>query len=392
MAELDQPQRTVIMLGAGASAASKYALPVMYGFFDPDCGTPISEQLSSGLCRIYGDVDIRRINVEDVFGHLDMAAHYRDYAETKTLLDTAYLEALRIELERYVAQRLEIPHPEPTMPGFPRQDMYVAPEETDLCHRALFQSHLNPALDGGYRSTVITTNYDLVADYALRALEKEVWPTSSRAFRMEKLSGVRGRISLSELPSGNADPVGDAGWYLKLHGSLEWFYCPNEDCAKRAECFSAIFDTEWGLGFNALPEHFHPELTCICGAHWRQLIVPPTMAKDYRKYPTLETQWRLAVRHLQEANRIVIVGLSFAPSDVRLTWLMRHGLRWFGDRTIDVVYRKGRHDPADPQEHSVVRRVRDFVPNANVNAYGEGFASYLVDTGAVDHHAVDGLL
>jgi hypothetical protein len=223
MAEPDQPYRTVIMLGAGASAASKYALPVMHGFFDPDSAAPMSESLTSGLSQMYGDVDVRTINVEDVLGYLDMATHYREYADARTLLDTTYLDALRIEVERYVAQRLEIPSPELTTPGYPRQDPYITPDKTDLCHQALFRAHLNPARDRGYRSTVITTNYDLVADYTLRALEMEVWKAVPRPYRMEKLSILRGRIGVSQLPSSDAAMIPNAGWYLKLHGSLDWF-------------------------------------------------------------------------------------------------------------------------------------------------------------------------
>ena len=108
------------------------------------------------------------------------------------------------------------------------------------------------------------------------------------------------------------------------------------------------------------------------------------MAKAYRRYPTIEAQWRIAVEQLQEADRVVIVGLSFAPSDVRLTWLMRYGLRKFGARAIDVVYCRSEHDPKKPLEHAVVRRVKDFAPKAKVNPHADGFAEHLADTGAAD--------
>jgi hypothetical protein len=140
-----------------------------------------------------------------------MATRYREHADPATLLDTAYLEALRIELAGYLAKRLQIADPEMTMPGYPRQYCCIAPDATDPCHRSLFSTHLGPAREGGYQSTVITTNYGLVADYTLRALGREGW-ASPRAFRLQKLSGIRGRISLSDFPSGKADPVVDAGW------------------------------------------------------------------------------------------------------------------------------------------------------------------------------------
>jgi hypothetical protein len=127
MAETNQPNRTVIMLGAGASAGSMHTLPVMEGFFDTDGDSPMSEQLVDGLHRIYGDVDVCGINVEDVFAYLDMATHYRQYADSATHVDTAHLEALRIEVEAYVAKRLRIAEPEMTMPGHPRQEFYIAP-------------------------------------------------------------------------------------------------------------------------------------------------------------------------------------------------------------------------------------------------------------------------
>ena len=91
--EEDEPYRTVVMLGAGASAGSTFSLPVMKGFFDPNGKTPISCSLKKELRHIYGDdVDLRTVNVEDVFAFLEITNHYRQGANRQTERDTGFID------------------------------------------------------------------------------------------------------------------------------------------------------------------------------------------------------------------------------------------------------------------------------------------------------------
>jgi len=357
----------------------------MQGFFDPD-SCDMSDELRVGLQTIYGDgIDFRAVNLEDTLAYLDMTAHARAYADPQTVQDTEYVGPLRAAVTEYVRRRLDIQPPDDQTPGFPARATYIRPQDTDACHRVLMGRHLNPGTDRGAFSTVITTNYDLVADWTLHALETGPWDRRWST-RLQKLRYLRGRATLEGTEKSATEAMARSGWYLKLHGSLDWFHCPNPDCQVRAGCFSAVFDTQWAAGADALPAHYHPNLPCLCGAHYQSLIVPPTMSKDYRAYPTIESEWRIAVTQLQKADRVIVVGLSFAPSDTRLMWLMRYGLRGFGCRPIDLVYLAGRDDGRDVAQHALVRRVRELVPQADISACPEGLLGYVESEGLLDHH------
>jgi len=71
------------------------------------------------------------------------------------------------------------------------------------------------------------------------------------------------------------------------------------------------------------------------------VIVPPTMYKVFEKFPKLGFIWSLAKKELFKANKIVIIGVSFAPSDYYLRWLFKSALALLKLRpeipTIEVV-------------------------------------------------------
>jgi hypothetical protein len=50
------------------------------------------------------------------------------------------------------------------------------------------------------------------------------------------------------------------------------------------------------------------------------------MRKSFAQFPKLGLLWHLAHRELSTADRIVVFGLSFAPSDYYLRWLFRSAI------------------------------------------------------------------
>ena len=121
--------------------------------------------------------------------------------------------------------------------------------------------------------------------------------------------------------------------YLKLHGSLDWAYCANDACHNYRRGVS-MFDAMLDDGTD-----YYSRRCGECGDYMPTAIVPPTFSKTYEKLPSLMVQWKLAVRELQRASRLVVVGLSFAPSDARLSWLMQYGMWGAGaaDARVDYV-------------------------------------------------------
>lgn len=116
-----------------------------------------------------------------------------------------------------------------------------------------------------------------------------------------------------------SDEKASLGFYLKLHGSVDWLYCPNPVCGYHQLFFPNR------LGSDSL--HNRPGKLCnLCGSPVVSVIVPPTMYKTFEKFPKLGFLWSLAYRELNIADRIVIFGVSFAPSDYYLRWLFKKAI------------------------------------------------------------------
>jgi hypothetical protein len=64
----------------------------------------------------------------------------------------------------------------------------------------------------------------------------------------------------------------------------------------------------------------------LCGECLETAIVPPTMYKIYEDFPMLNFIWSIAHKELMTASIIVIIGLSFAPSDSLLRWLFKSAI------------------------------------------------------------------
>jgi len=66
-----------------------------------------------------------------------------------------------------------------------------------------------------------------------------------------------------------------------------------------------------------------PLICQSCGSRIEWLIVPPTMNKIFGEYPKLGTVWSIAWQELAEATEVIFIGVSFAPSDYYLRWLIK---------------------------------------------------------------------
>ena len=61
----------------------------------------------------------------------------------------------------------------------------------------------------------------------------------------------------------------------------------------------------------------------VCGAESEIAIVPPTMNKSFDRWPKLGLVWRLAREELTKSTKVIFIGVSFAPSDYYLRWLIK---------------------------------------------------------------------
>ncbi|MBU1043348.1 MAG: SIR2 family protein [Candidatus Omnitrophica bacterium] len=161
---------------------------------------------------------------------------------------------------------------------------------------------------------IISTNYDIVLDNALLEISntnygfrvrKPIFPVSYsdgtlRAGHSPLISINQGKIKL-----------------LKIHGSLNWLYCPrcNEVDVTLAE-----------KGISYLGKEYR--LLCSntnCTSEYEPLIVTPTRFKMYENR-ILREIWAMARELISKAEEIVFIGYSLPEADTELKCLLLYGL------------------------------------------------------------------
>jgi len=164
--------------------------------------------------------------------------------------------------------------------------------------------------------TILTYNWDLLLDNVLG--REIIVPDYSKMFELEKkdnqqylemwkkLTGIRDLSwGKTDIPYVNYQ---SEGYYLKLHGSIDWAYCPNRDCGLYSKVFAV--------------NQLHKKHYCFeCGSGVQYLIVPPVLNKDFRHIPFMKKVWNFARNEISRADEIIIWGYSLPPTDFYSKWL-----------------------------------------------------------------------
>lgn len=215
-------------------------------------------------------------------------------------------------------------NPHPTQPrsnpslyesllGYVKDRLTTPPLAVCALHQQLFETLSE-------RDSIISFNYDLIADNALLAIEPKEHSRPAQDTRMGKISGLLGRLNIWNDPPPSLLPREQSwGFYLKLHGSLDWLYCETEGCENNANIFAR--------SVSELSEGQEEGMPCrYCGASLKTFIVPPIATKRLKDTGRMAFLWNIALRQLINADRIVVIGISFAPSDFELRWLVRQAV------------------------------------------------------------------
>lgn len=200
--------------------------------------------------------------------------------------------------------------------------------------------------------TVVTFNWDLLLDHLLgretllnrwyddHSLgEYSIKPYFNFLLQLSAIGEktmARGSI---ENPYATWD--GSVGYYLKMHGSIDWAYCSNERCR----------GTEKVFPLRKLDElHKCGE----CHEPLEALVIPPVLNKAYRQYPLIRRIWNIASQELRVANELIIWGYSMPPTDFHTSWLMRQA-REAPLHKLAIV-----NPEVDKPSASLARRVREI--------------------------------
>jgi hypothetical protein len=214
--------------------------------------------------------------------------------------------------------------------------------------------------------TVLSLNYDIIADNAL------AWLAERRRRRA--------------LPDYGCDIATDAyrkiakfGRLLKLHGSLNWLYCPNchrldlgvsESGRRTVKVLNTLYLDDLDVKYGC-----HGSPCRECGTFVRPVLITPTHLKDYRN-PHIARIWYLAARALREAQRAIFVGYSLPEDDVDVIYLFKRGLAHLDPRQITVVEYVPRGSPRSLGDHAVGRRYR-AVFGDRIDWRTEGFGPWI---------------
>jgi hypothetical protein len=151
---------------------------------------------------------------------------------------------------------------------------------------------------------------------------------------------------------------------LKLHGSLNWGKCSNENCGLIVPWhLNRFFEKHHYNSFgdetrrvildiaSKLPEHKHAK--CNCNLNPEPVIVPPTWNKT-EYHGALGEVWAQAGKELSEAENIIVIGYSHPVSDSFFRYLFALGS--VGDANIKRFWV---FDPAEGNE--VESRFRELI-------------------------------
>ncbi len=146
----------------------------------------------------------------------------------------------------------------------------------------------------------ISLNYDILIDKAIFDFYKEYDLDYGIEFTNYEKSGDWHRPRSGRTLS-----------LYKLHGSLNWLYCPT--------CLSmTIFPEEK----KAAQLVFKPQPCHDCETKMIPIIIPPTFFKVMSNFH-LQQIWRKAELALRQAKRIFFCGYSFPDADIHIKYLLK---------------------------------------------------------------------
>lgn len=310
--------RSIFFFGAGASAAETPSAPIS------------AELLRGGLGRR-----------EDRYAYLRRFLASWGFRQTD-LLPT--LEELLSILDTSLA------HGEPIGRSWSISDLTRVREELVSCLYEVIGATLTcrESEDHGlyqrflerlprHHVSLVTSNYDILLDDSLR--RTGVYPDYQFDFAVPPPLPCEPSIKL-----------------LKLHGSLNWGYCP--------ACYATVY-TEHA----PIPQ----DQPCpVCRGHVLPLIVPPTPIKSPPS-PFLSSLWKKAEWELAQAREITFIGYSLSDADANIRYLMFRGFFGFEPHVTVVLKREQAEENA-----AVLGRYHRLFPGG-VDVYWEGFEQFVQD-------------
>ncbi|WP_321430846.1 SIR2 family protein [uncultured Methanolobus sp.] len=204
------------------------------------------------------------------------------------------------------------------------------------------------------KCSFISLNYDILLDNALTKLgdggASNIDLNYGIRFRNEKhrRSGHQNDDTWS-VPRVKNVPL------LKLHGSLNWIYCPTCNSIKITPKRKGIVDDIF--------KDSEPCDSPFCkdgASEQKPIVVPPTFTKAYEN-PFLVSIWLQAEKVLQNATRIYFIGYSMPEADIHIQYLLKRSLfRQNGIHPkIIIIDKKNEHYSENDNDENMDENVQE---------------------------------
>lgn len=294
----EDEQESILILGAGASRAlGGEGYPLMDNFWDKvyadkDLLSEVDIRKIEQYFESYYNLDLRRLknsgfNLEDLFTFLELDIEKNNSAEILGVKE----EILSLLIKFF--SKLE-----------KGEQPYSRKEFLEY-------------LDKENITTIISFNWDLLVD---NWLGRE-WVIPDKNYEApKKSSGKQYYYNFAHYISDykalfwdsfDISPINDIPTlhlFLKMHGSIDWKYCNNQNCY----LYKRVFPVR-----EYLSEHYCRN----CLEKLEPLIVPPVLNKEFKSFPFVRKLWNIAIERLQRASKVIVFGYSMPPTDFYTKWL-----------------------------------------------------------------------
>lgn len=323
----------VFIFGAGASVA---------------CGGPLTNEI---LYKAFCDETVKKKLVRPEVSLVKecLIEHFHVPQRSATLDQYPSLTLLLSILDLSIERNRPLPRKMPQFPkGLGRDELTKVRATIEYIIFSVLDHYLRTPIGGAYRDLLksslidgekgprtISLNYDIILDN----LMCEVAQYSDINATPDYGCDIRTDAYTKRKPYGKL---------LKLHGSLNWLFCPG--CQRldlgMSESGKAIADSsmvEELYDFKPLNKHYLCSqescdvCQCIyCGTPLRAVMITPSFVKDYQN-PHIQRVWYEAEWLLRESTHVYIIGYSLPDDDLEVIHLLRRGLEHPPPKTITVV-------------------------------------------------------
>ena len=331
-------RRITFLLGAGASKPEPSLIPTVKELL-PQLLERARRLDRDDVTRLADYCDERKIdNIEDLLTAAQLATFcsrtptvlrlmnyllYRRDAEEPTDYEE-YLGRVRMRRPEVAADVSSVAFLQDTLQVlFGLLASTMLPARPNDCHKAIVEYTSN---DRG--AAIVTTNYDCLIDMALE----------------EGKRPLDYRIAFANVPEAQGNGAA-RGLLIKLHGSLNWYYCETCQEVQRVDITRMIEQ----YVKDASP---YPVIGICkqCGGQRRGLLVPP-LAMKFDLAPSLTPLQQEAQQAFKRADVIVVVGYSFAEADIYISRMLSKSMQTKPEQSLVVV---------DPDTRIVSRLRRKF--------------------------------